>query len=100
MPREIQRGIQREALANSRIAQQHASRQIAGQLNALNARHKRRIARIELELCPLIPVYKESVSPQIIRNLPDVRDIGIEQNLAVDQFPDLRIAQVHMDHFL
>lgn len=52
------------------------------------------------DLCPLIPVNEETVSPQIIRNLPDVRGIGIEQNLAVDQFPDLRIAQVHMDHFL
>lgn len=52
------------------------------------------------DLCPLIPVYKESVSPQIIRNLPNVRDIGVEQNLAVDQFPNLRIAQVHMGHFL
>lgn len=100
MPREIQRGIQRETLANSRIAQQHTGRQIPGQLNALNARHKHRITWIELDLCPLIPVYEESVSPQIMRNLPDVRDICIEQNLAVNQFPDLRIAQVLMDNFL
>ena len=101
MPREIQRGIQRETLANSRIAQKHAGRQITGQLNTLNARHKRRIARIELDLCPLSPVNEETVSPQIIRNLPDVRDIRHWlQNLTVDQLPDIRSAQVHMDHFL
>ena len=84
MPGKIERRIQRKPLANARIAQKYASGQIVWQRNTFNARDECRVSRTEFNLGLLAFVNIEAVSAQVIRNLPDVRSIGIEQNLAVD----------------
>ena len=84
MPGKIERRIQRETLADARIAQQHASSQIVGQCDTFDARDKSGISGAKFDLGLLAFVNVETVGTQVIRNLADVRSIGIEQHFAVD----------------